>query len=183
MEIRINLICNAETGRIFSGGNMEIYQNIQKSELFMKSWKSSFKWGKKCHFKHSFKKYWCSNVVLCNASSMLKAHEYSQISFKIWLSKANSRAVIVQNTCASMRDVCATLNCKLTASSGTMWLHLCWPQCAKPKDTLKIFVLPVLALALYTVASESPMVCVQRSSLGLCELSLSGRSSLRVGWL
>lgn len=73
IEMRINLICNGESGHIFSVGNIEIYQNIQKSELFPKCWKRSFKWGKKYHFKYSFKKYWCSNMVLCNASFTLKA--------------------------------------------------------------------------------------------------------------
>lgn len=94
-------------------------------------------------------------MVLCNASFMLKAQElvYSQISFKIWLPKANSPAVIVQNPCASLRDVYGTLNCKLTANSGTTWLHLCWPWCTKTRNTLKVFVLPVLALAIYPVAS------------------------------
>lgn len=157
---------------------MEIYQNIQKSELFMKCWKISFKWRKKCNFKHSFKKYWCSNMVLCNTSFMLKAQElvYSQISFKIWLPKANSPAVIVQNPCASLRHVYGTLNCKLTANSGTTWPHLCWPWCTKIRNTFKVFVLPVLALAIYPVASKSPVVCVQICSLCPYVLSFSGRS-------
>lgn len=108
---------------------------------------------------------------------------FEPIYFKSWLPKADSPAVVVQNTSASVRDICSALSCKLALSSGAMCVCLCWPQHSKSRNTLELFVLPALALAICIMASKNPLVWLQMSSLGLHDLSFAERSSLSVACL